>query len=123
MDFTFHKRIRHFIASAPGTFVGVVDVEDPFFISSDNGVQPVESAVSGRQLSADVQASLAVAVALCMWEPLTEFFSPFREITVHCSRWTVNSQDWQQITAHLHMDAAPPDSSYGHPIGRTPEIR
>ncbi|KAK6759464.1 hypothetical protein RB195_021197 [Necator americanus] len=38
-------------------------------------------------------------------------FSPFREIAVHCSRWTANSQDWQQNTAHLHMDAAPPDSS------------
>ncbi|KAK6761780.1 hypothetical protein RB195_022749 [Necator americanus] len=61
MDFTFHERIRHFIASAPGTFVGVVDVRDPFFISSDNGVQPLESAVYGEQLSADVQASLAVA--------------------------------------------------------------
>ncbi|KAK6764339.1 hypothetical protein RB195_024603 [Necator americanus] len=65
-------RIRHFIASAPRIFVVVVDVEDPSFISSDNGVQPVESAASGEQLSADVQASLAVPVAQCMWEPLTE---------------------------------------------------
>ncbi|KAK6730370.1 hypothetical protein RB195_007062 [Necator americanus] len=54
MDFIFHERIRHFIASAPRTFVSVVDVDDPFFISSDNGVQPVESAASGEQLSADV---------------------------------------------------------------------
>ncbi|KAK6726131.1 hypothetical protein RB195_004444 [Necator americanus] len=74
MDFTFHERIRHFIASALRTFVGVADVEDPFFISSDNGVQPVESVVSREQLSADVQATLAVAVAQCMWEPLTELF-------------------------------------------------
>ncbi|KAK6736474.1 hypothetical protein RB195_019267 [Necator americanus] len=48
------------------------DVEDPFFISSDNGVQPVESTASGEQLSADVRASLTVAVAQCMWEPPTE---------------------------------------------------
>ncbi|KAK6748577.1 hypothetical protein RB195_001291 [Necator americanus] len=74
MNFTFHERIRHFMASATGTFGGVVDVEDPFFISSDSGVQPVKSAASGEQLSADVQASLAVAVAQCMWEPLTEPF-------------------------------------------------
>ncbi|KAK6763804.1 hypothetical protein RB195_024218 [Necator americanus] len=74
MDFTFHERIRHLIASAPRTFVGVVDVEDPFFISSYNGVQPVECAAFGEQLSADVQPSLAVAVAQCMWEPLTELF-------------------------------------------------
>ncbi|KAK6736506.1 hypothetical protein RB195_019285 [Necator americanus] len=75
MDFTFHERIRHFIASAPRTFVGVVDVEDPFFISSDNGVQPVESAASGEQLNTHVQASSAVVVAQCMWEPLTSFFT------------------------------------------------
>ncbi|KAK6733364.1 hypothetical protein RB195_017233 [Necator americanus] len=56
MDFTSHERIRHFIASAP---------------LSDNGVQPVESAAFGEQLSAEVQASLAVAVAQCMREPLT----------------------------------------------------
>ncbi|KAK6735348.1 hypothetical protein RB195_018511 [Necator americanus] len=74
MDFTFHERIWHFITSAPRTFVGVVDVEDPFFISSDNDDQPVESAASVEQLSADVQASLAVSVAQCMWEPLTELF-------------------------------------------------
>ncbi|KAK6750072.1 hypothetical protein RB195_002206 [Necator americanus] len=54
MDFTFHERIRHFIASAPRTFT-------------------VESAASGEQLSADVQASLAVAVAQCMGEPQSEF--------------------------------------------------
>ncbi|KAK6750073.1 hypothetical protein RB195_002206 [Necator americanus] len=47
--------------------------DDPFFISSDNGVQTVESAASGEQLSADVQASLAVAVAQCMGEPQSEF--------------------------------------------------
>ena len=52
----------------------LVDVEDPFFIFSDNGVQPVESAASGEQVSAEVQSSLAVAVAQCMWEPLTELF-------------------------------------------------
>ncbi|KAK6737672.1 hypothetical protein RB195_020029 [Necator americanus] len=40
----------------------------------DNGVQPVESAASVEQLSADVQAFLAVAVAQCMWEPLTVLF-------------------------------------------------
>ncbi|KAK6760418.1 hypothetical protein RB195_021764 [Necator americanus] len=74
MNFTFHERTRHSIASAPCTFVGVVDVEDPFFISSDNGVQSVESAASGEQLSADVQASLVVVVAQCIWEPLTEHF-------------------------------------------------
>ncbi|KAK6755603.1 hypothetical protein RB195_014150 [Necator americanus] len=74
MDFTFHERTRHFIASVPRTFVGVVDVEDPFFISSDNGVQPVESAASGEQLSADVQPSTAAAVVQCMWEPLNELF-------------------------------------------------
>ncbi|KAK6758181.1 hypothetical protein RB195_015788 [Necator americanus] len=74
MDFTFHGRIRHFIASAPRTSVGVGDVEDPFFISSDNGVPPVEPVAFGEQLSADVRASLAVAVAQCMWEPLTELF-------------------------------------------------
>ncbi|KAK6754389.1 hypothetical protein RB195_013411 [Necator americanus] len=51
MEFTFHERIRHFIASAPRTIVGVVDIESPFFISSDNGVQPVESATSGEQVS------------------------------------------------------------------------
>ncbi|KAK6743312.1 hypothetical protein RB195_010522 [Necator americanus] len=54
--------------------MGMVDVEDPFFISSENGVQSVESAASGEQLSTDVQSSLAVAVAQCMWEPLTEVF-------------------------------------------------
>ncbi|KAK6742919.1 hypothetical protein RB195_010284 [Necator americanus] len=42
--------------------------------SSDNGVQPVEPAASGEQLSADVHASLAVTVAQCMWEKLTELF-------------------------------------------------
>ncbi|KAK6755308.1 hypothetical protein RB195_013965 [Necator americanus] len=52
----------------------MADVEDPFFISSDNDIQSVESAASGEQLSADVQASLAVAVAQCMWEPLAELF-------------------------------------------------
>ncbi|KAK6752802.1 hypothetical protein RB195_003914 [Necator americanus] len=55
-------------------FVDVVDVEDQFFISSDSGVQPVESAAFGEQLSADVQVSLAVAVAQRMWEPLTEMY-------------------------------------------------
>ncbi|KAK6728846.1 hypothetical protein RB195_006111 [Necator americanus] len=34
-------------------------------------------------------------------------FSLFREIAVHCSRRTADSQDWQQNTAHLHMDAPP----------------
>ncbi|KAK6754675.1 hypothetical protein RB195_013578 [Necator americanus] len=62
------------MASAPRTFVGVVDVEDPFSVSTDNAVQPVESAASGEQLSADVQTSVAIAVAQCMWEPLTELF-------------------------------------------------
>ncbi|ETN71396.1 hypothetical protein NECAME_14235 [Necator americanus] len=38
-------------------------------------------------------------------------FSPLQEIVVHCSRWTSDSQDWEQNTAHLHTDAAPPDSS------------
>ena len=57
MDFTFHEGIRYFITSAPRTFVGVVDAKNPLFISSDNFVQPVESASSGEQLSADVLAS------------------------------------------------------------------
>ncbi|KAK6761718.1 hypothetical protein RB195_022704 [Necator americanus] len=48
MDFTFHERIKHFIASAPRTLAGMVDVEDLFFISSDSGVQPVESETSGE---------------------------------------------------------------------------
>ncbi|ETN72627.1 hypothetical protein NECAME_18755 [Necator americanus] len=108
MDFIFHERIRHFIASTPRTFVGVVDAEDPLFISSDDGVQPVESAASGEQLSAHVQVSLAVAVAQCMWEPLTEFshHSERSQFIAHGEQ-----PDWQQITPHLHMDAAPLDSS------------
>ncbi|KAK6762156.1 hypothetical protein RB195_023029 [Necator americanus] len=57
------------------TWLGVVDVKDLFFISSNNSVQPVESAASGERLSADVQASLAVAVAQCMWEPLIKLFT------------------------------------------------
>ncbi|KAK6754742.1 hypothetical protein RB195_013621 [Necator americanus] len=92
MDFTFHERIRHFIASAPRTFVGGVDVEDPFFISNDNGVQPVESAASEEQLNADVFGGCRRSMNLGVTD---RAFSPFREISVHCSRWTTNSQDSQ----------------------------
>ena len=72
INLIFHERIRHFIASAPHTLVGVVDEEGPFLISSDSGVQPVEPTVSGEQLSTDVKMSLTVAVAQHMCEPLTE---------------------------------------------------
>ncbi|KAK6767147.1 hypothetical protein RB195_026472 [Necator americanus] len=120
IDFTFHERIRHFIASAPRTFVGVgvVDVEDPFFISSDNGVRPVESAASGEQLSADVRVSLAVAVAQRIWEPVTELFTIPRDHSP-LLRVDTDSQDWQQNAAHLHMDVAPPDSSVSRTILRS----
>ncbi|KAK6737670.1 hypothetical protein RB195_020029 [Necator americanus] len=43
-------------------------------IGGEESPKPVESAASVEQLSADVQAFLAVAVAQCMWEPLTVLF-------------------------------------------------
>ncbi|VDO87744.1 unnamed protein product [Heligmosomoides polygyrus] len=55
--------------------MSVVDVEDPFFVSCDNGVQPVEGVTSGEQLSAYVQTSSPVLVGQFVWEPLTELFN------------------------------------------------
>ena len=49
------------------TFTSVVNVENPLPIYSDNGVQAVKSAAFEGQLSIDVQASLTVAIAQCMW--------------------------------------------------------
>ncbi|KAK6737140.1 hypothetical protein RB195_019685 [Necator americanus] len=78
------------------------------FLADWTDEPPVESTDSGEQLNADVQASLAVAVAQCMWEPVTEFshHSERSQFIAHGEQ-----PDWQQITPHLHMDAAPPDSS------------
>lgn len=42
MGFTFHETLQRFIALASGPHAGLVDVEYPFFIYSDDGVHPVE---------------------------------------------------------------------------------
>ncbi|KAK6735551.1 hypothetical protein RB195_018641 [Necator americanus] len=71
-DRTFHELPTR-RSALPSSHGFHLSRKDSFFISSDNGVQPVKSAASGEQPSADVQASLAVAVAL--WKSLTELFT------------------------------------------------